>query len=462
MSHQPVQHPLIDQLRSAIRHALVLGLETPGALDPLTRLAEPLRAAGLTALGERIEEIRHLQGADESVYVRMMNELVRLWQVSQQILLRVQPVYRLPETVLKAPHSTDGGWLVLEPAPESPWVALLEGSAPLIVTVPRIQAEIERWQPGEPFQPILIGLSHSALTQIAGRRLHQLGAQAVPILLRLIRFRNQMVSIRAWEVLLDLYEEGLVSPEEITPHIDQCPLAMGLVRRLSHLNLPLPSPKARATPSRPSPAGIRGWVQRLRSDTPVPEEVTIRNALTETLQKGLSRSSLQEIVRRYGFYLMLLSEDDPLIGRLIDEIEALARSHTSRMNLLACVPHPRITHLLLNQPSADPWSLATHIEATLDYRLIPQLLKYRPAPSPSVLISVPEPEHFPGLEFDVFLKVIRVGDSLLIPLVWRDAPKELHHFGEVARYLAEAWRNETDKKKRAVARRILKEAGEDV
>lgn len=452
MHRRSVRHPLIDELRSALQHALVLGLDTPGALDPLLALAEPLRAAGLTALAERIEEIRRLHGADEPSCFRIMNELVRLWVVSRQMLLRAQPVHRLPEGAPEALPPADGGWWVLDPEPESPWVALLEGSAPLIITVPRLRAEIERWQPSDPLHPIVIGLSHGVLTRIAGERLRGLGAQAVPVLLRLIRFRNQMVRIRAWEILLDLYEAGAVSADPIRRHVGRAPRAMRLVRRLAHLNLfPMPSEPHAGSDQAPADGPEEGAL--------LPEGTAVHRELAEILGSGLSRSRWQEIVRRHRLFLMLLPEDDPLIGRLIDEVEALDRSAEGRMNLLAGVPHPRITRLLLEQPVLDPKSLAIHIEATLDYPLIPQLLKYR------LVLSASAPWEYRSkdltdLDFDVLSKVTDLGDSLLIPLIWRDWPDQLKQFGEVARYLAEAWQGGADERKRDIARRILNPRGE--
>ncbi len=462
MHRRSAQYPLIDELRSALQHAMVLGLDTPGALDPLIALAEPLRATGLTALAERIEEIRRLHGADESSYFRIMNELVRLWVVSRQMLLRVQPVHCLSEGAPEALQPAGGGWLVLDPEPKSPWVALLEGSAPLIITAPRLRAEIERWQPSESLHPIVIGLSHGVLTRSAGKRLRELGDQALPVLLRLIRFRNQMVRIRAWEILLDLYEAGVVSSDRIRRHVSRSPLAMRLVRRLAHLNLLTMPFESHAGSPGPSSEGDQASAHRPGEDVLLPESTAVYKELTEILGSGLSRSRWQGIVRRHRLFLMLLPEDDPLIGRLIDEVEALDRSAGGRTNLLAGVPHPRITRLLLEQPVVDPESLAIHIEVTLDYSLIPWLLKYQPMRSMSTsweyrIFFHGQLKNLMGLGSDVLSRVTGLGDSLLIPLIWRDMPDQLNRFGEVAHYLAEAWRNETDERKRVVAQSILED-----
>ncbi|GEM_PF-1618097 len=416
--------PLTDELLSAIRHALVLGLDAPGALDPLRGLAEPVRSAGLGALADSIEAICNMQGMDESAYHRMLNELVRLWEVSKRIALRTQPVYRVPESAADALRSTGSPWLVLDPAPADLWTALLEGSAPLVLTVPFLQAEIEQWQPSEPLWPILLGLSHNALTRTAGDRLRQLADQAVPLLLRLIQARNLMVRIRAWEILLDLYEERAVSLETIVPHISECPLSLILVRRLDALRMPLPAPESGSSSKRPTDSSGKG------GSISEKERSQAYRKLTDLLcEPNWNRALLNNILRQYHFHLMLLPDDDPVIRSLIEGVDVLERSPRGRADSLALIPHPRITQLLLDMPDLEPESLAIHIDVTKDYRLIPRLLK-----NPG------------GLKSDALRRVIGIGDNIFIPMMRRADSRIPDHFGEVTRYLKGTRREDAGRK----------------
>ncbi len=403
-------HPIAQELRSAIRHALALGLDTPGALEPLIQLAEPARALGWEALAERIEAVRDTNLAHEDEQAFVMNELVRLWEVSRQIGLRTMPLHRLPETSVSH-RPSPGAWLNLDPVPEELWLAFLEGHAPLIVTVPLVRHQIERWEPDEPLDPILIGLSHSITTQAAGERLQALGISALPFLTRMLGARNMMIRIRAWEILLRLHEEGIVPSRRIESHLKKCPPSMPLLRWLKVLGM---------SPSLPTP------------------EVPLETFISARCAEGWSRSSFRELLRLYRFDLMQLPEDSPLIEEVVTQIHHTGHALERRMELLARLPHPRVTQLLRSIPDLDPHLWALHIEATMDYRLIPRLLKYA-APGD-----------------DAIRRAAELGDSLLLPFLRAVDERALQPFGEVARYLAARWRHGSDPIKQKIARQILK------
>ncbi len=387
---------LIEDLQLALREAFALGLDTPSALDRLANLAEPLRSVGLETLAQSIGDIRNAAPSDESDYAAVMNELVRLWEVCEQVLLRTHPVMRLPHL----PETR--GWLTLDSTPDEPLIALLTGAAPLTALLPALEEQIRRWKWGDSLTPMRLMLGHSALTQQAGARLREHSTQFLQSLRLLASNATPIQRIRLAELVIDLYEEGQI--RTLQPYLKRLPDSMPLVRRAVQLGVALPDPKERS------------------------HEALEDSQLLHSLQNtGLTRQGFSELMRRHAHEVMCLPDDSPILEWLLGALESLARSVRDRLELIARVPHPRATEMLLNSPHLTPRALELHIEATRDYRLAPLLFHFG---------SVS-----PLLPWGV---VNALGDALFFPIVLHLHPEALSRYAEYANYLIQHWRNSPD------------------
>ncbi len=387
---------LIEDLQVALREALAMGLDTPSALDRLAALAEPLRSVGLEVLAQSVEAITNATPSDEPEYAAVINELVRLWEVCEQVLLRTHPVM----TLTKLPESR--GWLSLDSAPDEPLIALLTGAAPLTALLPALEEQINRWQWGDSLTPMRLMLGHSVLTQQAGARLREHGTQFLQSLRLLASNTTPLQRIRLAELVMDLYEEGQI--RTLQPYLKRLPESMPLRRRAMQLGVALPDSRERA------------------------HETLEDSELLHSLQhSGLTRQGFSELMRRHAHEVMCLPDDSPVLTWLLESLEALARSVRDRLELVARVPHPRATEMLLNSPHLTPRALELHIEATRDYRLAPLLFHFG--------------NRSPLLPWGV---VNSLGDALFFPIVLNLHPEALPRYAEYAHYLIQHWRNSPD------------------
>lgn len=402
---------LIEDLQAALREAFAMGLDTPSALDRLGALAEPLRSVGLETLAQSIEAILNATPGDESEYASIMNELVRLWEVCEQVLLRTHPIRAMPHM----PESR--GWLSLDAAPDEPLSALLTGAAPLTALMPALEEQIKRWKWGDSLTPMRLMLGHSALTQQVGARLREHHTQFLQSLRLLASNTTPLQRIRLAELVMDLYEEGQI--HTLQPYIKRLPDSMPLIRRAMQLGVALPEFRGRS------------------HDTLEDSE------LLDSLQKqGLTRQEFSELMRRYAHEIMRLPDDSPILAWLLESLESLARSVRDRLELIARVPHPRATERLLNSPHLTPRALELHIEATRDYRLVPLLFHFG--------------SRSPLLPWGV---VNALGDALFFPIVLNLHPEALSRYAEYANYLIQHWRASSDPAKHQQAEQLRARLG---
>lgn len=397
---------LIEDLQSALQSALVLGLDTPDAMERLSALIEPLRSVGLKVLAQAVERIVQANPTDDAMYATCLNEMARLWELAEQVMLRTHPIVSLPAVLPQR------GWLLLDTPPEDPLLALLEGSVPVSALLPLLKAQIDRWTPDDSKQWMRLVLGHGATTRQAGERLCALGKDIVPILRDLHAHTTPLQRIRLAEVVLELYAANCISAP--SSYLKRVPESLPLVRRAREMGLEIGDPQA----YNPEALIHSDWVQSLQ-------------------KSGLTRQSFNELVRRYAPQIMRLPDESPLLEWLFGSLASLAGSSRDLLELIARVPHPRATAHLLESPHCTPRAWELHIEATRDYRLVPQLM------------AIGDLDRVP-----IWGVVNSLADAILFPIVLERHQRLWQRYAEYALYVAQRWRTSSDPKKQERARQI--------
>ncbi len=419
-------HPLFHELKSAIQHALVVGLSQPSALDRLRAQVEPLRALELDPIAQLIEAVSERNLTDEVERAQALNELTRLWELCRQMQVHLQPEYLLSN--LSSPTVSEDGWLVLDEVNPS-WIALLEGTESAWKLVPALKTEIRLWTPEQPIQPILLGLSHGALTRYTGRRLLQLAREAVPTVISLMKASNRMVRVRAWEIALQMVEQGFLELENLHSLLKYCPPALPVVPKLIQLGI---SYQAILEPERK-----QGLLQKVKS-------VVMGSALDEfaSLIHDRPVNALEywnQHRQELTLAIMGLSEGHPYLHLII----GWATQQGGRT--IAQIAHPTVTQMLLQKVPPSATLLADHLKQTLHYPLLDYLLA-----------------HSEGYTSSLLRAYAHMGDTRTLPMAIRDGSEStLRLYHEPVRLLAEGWSQSSDSRMRSLGRRLLKQGDND-
>ncbi|MCS6919585.1 MAG: hypothetical protein NZM28_07430 [Fimbriimonadales bacterium] len=366
----------LKQLQEAIQHTLALGLSRSGGLEPLRdalRALQPYDA--LAPLAES------LQATLETTDARaQLDTLARLHYACEQCLARLQ-VYALPaasESLLEEPSRR-----LAAPADAEPFARLFRGEASLPEALPAIRERVWSWQPDEPLLPLQLALAHSGTAYLAIERLQSMGAEALPLLIRLSGSKSAMTRLRACELLLEHAEPKATAA--LRGALPNAPRALPLMQKLRR---------------RPDLHSIF-----VNADAP---------PVAAWLGAAGNREQFRQILQRTETQIMLEPSDSAVVHQLIEKARLLARGELDLARLIAAIPHERATRLILEGGWLTMHGFE-HFTATLDYRLAPLVLSFMTNFNPSDLNQLN-----------------RLGDAAFLPWVLRMERKNLSAFGEAA------------------------------
>lgn len=326
----------LETLQRAIQHALALGLRRAGGLEPLREALHALRPH--TALAPLADAVQSLLETDDTG--AHLNTLTRLDYTGEQLLmhLKARQMPTLPAAeVLQEPTRR-----VAAPVHDDPFTPLFRGEASLLQVLPTIHAQLEAWQPDQPLLPLQLALAHYATAPIALERLRTLGADALETVIQLASSKSPVVRLRACELLLE--HDAPRATAALRSALPKAPRALPLLQKL------------RARPD------LHALV--------VPEGAP---PLEQVLPLLTDRRLLQQLLRQSEAQIMLLPPNAPVLDALLQTVRKLAHHEADYWQLLARVPHERITQTLLANPAWLRALCYEHFIATLDYRLIPIL-----------------------------------------------------------------------------------------
>lgn len=326
----------LETLQRAIQHALALGLRRAGGLEPLRDALHALHP--YTALAPLADAVQTLLETDDTG--AHLNLLTRLYYTSELLLMHLK-AHQMPllpaAEVLQEPTRR-----VAAPAHDDPFAQLFRGEASLLQVLPTIHAQLEAWQPDQPLLPMQLALSHYAIAPIALERLRTLGADALETVIKLASSKSPVVRLRACELLLE--HDAPRATAALRSALPKAPRALPLLQKL------------RARPN----------LHALLLPEGAPPLEQVLPLLTD-------RRLLQQLLRQSEAQIMLLPPNAPVLDALLQTVRQLAHHEADYWQLLARVPHERITQTLLANPAWLRALCYEHFIATLDYRLIPIL-----------------------------------------------------------------------------------------
>ncbi len=371
----------LEQLRQAIQHALALGLARSGGLEPLREALSAIQAYdALAPLAESLQRL--LSHTDTRA---RLNELASLYLAAEQCLAhlharalphRASDLATEPKRQVAAPRLSD----------EQLFSKLFRGEWSLIEVLPTLHARVAAWQPSEPLLLLQLTLAHSGTAYLAIERLRAMGADAVPLLIRLANSKSPMTRLRACELLLD--HTGRQVEAALRGALPLAPRALPLFQKLrAHPHLHGIFVKADAAP------------------------------LEQQLEGVQTREQLRQLLRHADAQIMLQPPDSPAVEQLLAVIQRIARGETDYWSLLAAVPHERATRLLVEPPVFQQVGFE-HLIATLDYRLVP--------------LVTANAARFRDSEL---LQLSSLGDAAFLPWVVQAKHASVRHYGEPVQLL---------------------------
>lgn len=371
----------LEQVQQAIQHALALGLARSGGLEPLREALSIIQAYdALTPLAESLQ--RALSHSDTRA---QLNELTSLYLVTEQCLAHLH-TRALPRRTADLATEPKRQVAASPLSDEQLFVKLFRGELSLVAVLPTLYARVAAWQPSEPLLLLQLTLAHSGTAYLAVERLQAMGAEAVPLLIRLANSKSPMTRLRACELLLD-YEGGQVEAA-LRGALPLAPRALPLFQKLrAHPHLHGIFVKADAAP------------------------------LEQQLEGVQTREQLRQLLSRADAQIMLQPPDSPAIEQLLAVVHRMARGETDHWNLLAAVPHERATRLLTEPPVFQQVGFE-HLITTLDYRLVP--------------LVIANATRFWSAELQ---RLSLLGDAAFLPWVVQAQHASLRHYGEPARLL---------------------------
>lgn len=326
----------LETLQRAIQHALVLGLRRAGGLEPLREVLHALRPQ--TALAPLADAVQTVLATDDTE--THLNTLIRLYYTSEQLLMHLKahqmPTLPIAE-VLREPTRC-----VAAPVHNDPFAQLFRGEASLLQVLPTIHAQVEAWQPSQSLLPLQLALAHYATAPIALERLRALGADALETVIKLASNKSPVVRLRACELLLEYNTPKAVAA--LRSALPRAPRALPLLQKL------------RARPD----------LHTLVAPEGAPPLEQVLPLLTD-------RRLMQQLLHQIEGQIMLLPTNAPEMDALTQAVRKLAHHEADYWQLLARVPHERVTQTLLTNPAWLRSLCYEHFIATLDYRLIPIL-----------------------------------------------------------------------------------------
>ncbi|MGQ9657287.1 MAG: hypothetical protein ACUVV1_05230 [Fimbriimonadales bacterium] len=326
----------LETLQHAIQHALALGLRRAGGLEPLREALHALHP--YTALAPLADAVQTLLETDETG--AHLNLLTRLYYTSELLLMHLK-AHQMP-LLLAAEVLQEPTRRVAAPAHDDPFTQLFRGEASLLQVLPTIYAHLEAWQPDQPLLPLQLALAHYATAPIAIERLRTLGADALETVIKLASSKSPVVRLRACELLLE--HDAPRATAALRSALPNAPCALPLLQKL------------RARPD----------LHALLLPEGAPPLEQVLPLLTD-------RRLLQQLLRQREAQIMLLPPNAPVLDALLQTVRKLAHHEADYWQLLARVPHERITQTLLANPAWLRALCYEHFIATLDYRLIPIL-----------------------------------------------------------------------------------------
>jgi hypothetical protein len=371
----------LEQLQQAIQHALALGLGRAGGVEPLRdalRTLQPYDA--LAPLAESLQRV--LEASDTRL---QLNELTRLHYACDQALARLHAC-TLP--ALTQDFQTEPTRQTAAPQLDGvePFSALFRGEISLVRAMPAIYECIAAWQPGDSILPMHLTLAHSGIAHIAIEKLQSLGADALPLLIRLAGSKSPLTRLRACEMLLDYAEPKATAA--LRGALKHVPHSLPLFQKLRQ------RPDLHAVFLGESAPTLEQWLAALHT-----------------------REQLRQMLQRAAIQIMLLPTDAPAIRLLLEKLREFARYEADYLSLIAAVPHEQATQYILLQNRFSGVGFL-HFLTTLDYRLTPMVLS-----------------HFTRFWSSDLDKLARLGDAAFLPHVLLANHNSLRRYGEPAEIL---------------------------
>lgn len=371
----------LEQLQQAIQHALALGLGRAGGLEPLRdalRAVQPYDT--LAPLAESLQHV--LETSDTRV---QLNELTRLHYACDQALARLHAC-TLP--ALTQDLQTEPTRQTAAPPLDGvePFAALFRGEISLVQAMPAIYERITAWQPGNSILPLQLTLAHSGIAHIAIEKLQSLGADALPLLIRLAGSKNPLTRLRACEMLLNHTEPKATAA--LRGALKHVPHSLPLFQKLRQ------RPDLHAVFLGESAPTLEQWLAALHT-----------------------REQLRQMLQRAEIQIMLLPTDAPAIRLLLEKLREFARHEADYLSLIAAVPHEQATHYILLQNRFSGVGFL-HFLTTRDYRLTPIVLS-----------------HFTRFWSSDLDKLAWLGDAAFLPHVLLANHNSLRRYGEPAEIL---------------------------
>ncbi len=369
----------LEQLQQAIQHALVLGLNRSGGLEPLRDAQRALQR--YDALEPLLETLQAVLDAPDTR--TQLNALTRLHYACGQCLARLQ-VYALPQ--ISEPLAQEPTRQVAAPADPTPFMRLFRGEASLLEVLPAIREQVWQWQVGQPLLPLQLALAHSGTAYLAIERLQSLGEAALPVIIQLTGSKSAMARLRACELLLDYTEPTATAA--LRGALPRAPRALPLFVKLRR------RPDLHSIFVNDDAPPLSAWL-----DTPMRRELFLQM---------LGRASVR---------IMLEPTHSPVIAQLIEKALQVARNEYEWMRLLVKIPHEQATQRILNnREGITLW--IQHLSETLDYRLTP------------IVLSI-----YPQFHMHELRLLNQLGDAAFLPWVIQAEQKDTRYYGEAASIL---------------------------
>lgn len=369
----------LESLQRAIQHALALGLNRAGGLEPLLDALRALQPHD--ALAPLAECLQAALTTDDAR--AQLNALTRLHYACRRLLEQLEAQHLLHQNADAAPPSGTENPQAARHELE-PFARLFRGEAALIETLPAIRAQVEAWLPDQPPRALLLTLAHCSTARLAQDRLRTLGDDALPALIQLANSKSPIVRLRACELLLE--HSTLKATAALRAALPRVPRALPLFQKL------------RARPD----------LQPLfvKEDAP---------SVEQWLSAFSDRRQVPQMLQKTETQLMLLPTGAPVLDALLEKIRALAANELDLWRMCVRVPHEQITQMLFRQPQWLRSLCYEHFLATLDERLIP------------ILLSV-----YPQFWSEQMRQLTRFPDAAFLPYAVRGHPSLLPRFGEPA------------------------------
>jgi HEAT repeat protein len=191
----------LNRLEDQLHTLLTVGLSAPGAMEPLTALADELEAVKLARLAEQVRAMVHAEGDEQRVSAifrgrEMVKQIrLRLRQPARVDLSTLRPVRGLPHVLIR-PLESEAECQAAVDHPDAPLFGRLDAFQQLVEgkSLPEL----------EPFLPYLC---HGDYTEALGQRLAAFGEEAVPVLKGLLGWKNKMARRRAYDLLGEIGSE---------------------------------------------------------------------------------------------------------------------------------------------------------------------------------------------------------------------------------------------------------------